>query len=206
MKKLIVIAVAFLLLLGATNLFAQTSGITGKGFKVGLNLAKYTGSDAKNMKMKVGFVGGGFITYSLTDLFAIQPELLFSMKGSKHDVTGGTAENKLTYIEIPVFFRVQLVGAPTFKPNFYAGPEIAFLLSAKASGPGYSDVDIKSDLKSTDFGIIGGVGADFPMGTGKLTVDIRYDAGLSKVFKTVSGFPEAKINNSAITFLVGYGF
>jgi hypothetical protein len=217
MKRLIIIVAAFVLLVSAVNLFAQApvTGLTGKGFKVGLNLAKFTGSDVTEASMRTAFVFGGFITYSFTELFAIQPELLYSMKGSKRKVFDEQlSENvdvtyKLNYIEIPVLFRIQLAGGGNFKPNFYAGPEIGILLSAKGNGTtsGVSvDVDIKDQCKSTDIGLIGGVGADYLMGTGKLTFDIRYDAGLSKVFKAVNGFPEPKVNNSAITFLVGYGF
>ena len=200
MKKVMTIVLALTLLFAVSNLFAQAPsvGLTGKGIKAGVDLAKFTGSDATDQSMKTGFTVGGFITYSFTDLFGIQPELLYSMKGSKVDVGGTTVNTKLNYIEIPVLFRVQLVGAPTFKPNFYVGPELGILLSAKRE-----DVDIKDDTKSTDFGIIGGVGADFPMGAGKLTFDARYDLGLSKV---VDVSPAPKVNNSAITFLVGYGF
>ncbi len=201
MKKILVIAVALSLLLGASNLFAQTPGVglTGKGLKVGLNLAKFTGSDVSDQKMKTGVAFGGFITYSFTDLFAIQPELLYTMKGSKVDeVGGGSVSSKLDYLEIPVLFRVQLVGGGNFKPNFYAGPGIGILLSAKEG-----DLDVKDQTKSTDIGIIGGVGADYLMGTGKITFDIRYEAGLTKF---VDATPAPKAYNSAITFLVGYGF
>jgi hypothetical protein len=205
MKKVLTIAIMLTLLFAVSNLFAQapTTGITGKGFKVGINLAKSTGSDATNAKTRIGGAFGGFITYSINDLFAIQPEIFFTAKGSKRDVTGGTASVKLNYLEIPVLFRVQLAGGTSFKPNFYAGPEIAFLLTAKYSPASGGDMDVKNDYKSTDFGLIGGVGAEYPIGSGKLLVDIRYDAGLSKVVKLT---PVQNLKNSAITFLVGYGF
>jgi hypothetical protein len=214
MKKVIVTTILFSLLFGAVNLFAQepTTGLTGKGVKLGLNLAKFTGSDAKDVKMRTGLAFGGFITYSINDLFAIQPEVYYAMKGAKEkyfdEPSGLTIDvtEKLDYIEIPVLFRVQLAGGTSFKPNFYAGPELGILLSAKVKGEasGVSvETDIKDNTKSTDFGLIGGVGAEFPMGNGKLLFDIRYDAGLAKV---VDASPAPKINNSAITFLVGYGF
>ena len=216
MKKVLIIAIAFSLLLGASNLFAQNPdvGLTGKGLKAGLNLANFTGSDKpSDVKMRTAFAFGGFLTYSFTDLFAIQPELLYSMKGAKEKVVdqGITVDitEKLSYLEIPVLFKVKLVGAPTFKPNFYVGPGIGFLLSAKEKGEsgGISvDVDIKDQLKSTDIGLIGGVGADIPMSAGTITFDIRYEAGLTKVVKAQSGFEAPKMYNSAITFLVGFGF
>jgi hypothetical protein len=209
MKKVITIAMMLTLLFAVSNLFAQapTTGITGKGVKLGLNLAKFTGADADNEKMLTGVAFGGFITYSFNDLFAIQPEVYYTMKGSKTTVTYLNTDydvtNKFNYIEIPVLFRVQLAGGTSFKPNFYAGPELGILMSAKSKVKGGSEIDLKDDVKSTDIGIIGGVGAEYPMGSGKLLLDIRYDAGLSKLDDTPA---KGDYKNSAITILVGYGF
>jgi hypothetical protein len=205
MKKVLVLTLAALFVF-STAVFAQdpVSGLSGKGIKLGLNLANVTGDDAPDgTSMRLGFAGGGWITYSFSDLFAIQPELLYSMKGTKYDdVSGDQVTFKADYIEIPVLFRVQLAGGGNFKPNFYAGPAVSFLLSAKAG-----DVDVKDDLKSTDFGLIGGAGADFHMGAGpgKVTFDVRYEVGLTSTDNVDDGY-DAKINNSAISFLVGYGF
>lgn len=205
MKKILVTVLALAMLLGASNLFAQTTGLIGKGIKVGLNLTNITGSDAPDKtSMKIGFVGGGYITYAFSDLFAIQPEVLYAMKGYKYDYTNPitdateTFSVKLNYIEIPVLGKVLLSGGEKFKPNFYAGPAFGFLMSAKNE-----DIDIKDNLKSMDIGLIGGAGADYLMGTSKITFDIRYEVGLTKLDDTAA---KAKINNSAISFMVGYGF
>jgi hypothetical protein len=212
MKKLVLLTVALLFTFSAVA-FSQdvVTGLTGKGFKVGLDMANFTGDDAPDeASMKLGFTGGGFITYAFSDLFALQPELLFTMKGAKSDAGGVDYKTNLSYIEIPVLFKVQLVGGGNFKPNFYAGPAISFLMSAKATADpeptGWVE-DVKDDFKSTDIGLIGGAGADLlmGMGPGKVTFDIRYNIGLSSLDNVDDGF-DAKVNNSAITFLVGYGF
>jgi hypothetical protein len=209
MKKVVILTVAALLI-ASTAAFAQdmVTGLTGKGLKAGLNLANVTGNDAPDdTKMKMGFAVGGFITYAFSDLFAVQPELLYTMKGAKVQPAGGTeASTTYNYLEIPVLFKVLLAGGGNFKPNFYAGPAVAFLLSA-SSDPEVPGYDVKDATKSTDFGLIGGVGADLLMGTGpgKITFDVRYDVGLSSLDNVDDGI-DAKVNNSAITFLVGYGF
>jgi len=201
MKKLVLLTVAMLFMF-STVAFSQgmVTGLTGKGVKVGLDMANFTGDDVSDAKMKLGIVGGGFITYAFSDLFAIQPELIFSMKGAKYEPTGGSYDFKLNYIEIPVLAKVLLAGGGNFKPNFYAGPAIGFLLSAKSD-----TTDVKDITKSTDFGLIGGAGADLHMGTGpgKITFDIRYEVGLTSIDDSGA---DAKINNSTISFLVGYGF
>ncbi len=212
MKKVLILTLVALFVLSAAS-FAQemVTGLTGKGVKVGADLANFTGSDKPdNAKMKIGFTGGGFITYAFSDLFALQPELLFTMKGAKTDAGGVNYKTNLSYIEIPVLFKVLLAGGGNFKPNFYAGPAISFLMSAKATAdpePTGWVSDIKDNYKSTDFGLIGGAGADMHMGTGpgKITFDVRYEVGLSSLDNVDDGV-DAKINNSAITFMVGYAF
>jgi hypothetical protein len=210
MKKLIIIAIAFSLVLGATSVFAQVaSGISGKGLKVGLNMANLTGSDVKNTKIKMGFIGGGFITYSFSDLFAIEPEVLFVMKGAKSDVTNPvtlvktTESLKLNYIEIPVLLKVLLAGGGNVKPNFYIGPAVDFLMSAK-----FNTTDVKDSFKSTNICLVGGVGADFLMGSNKLTVDVRYTAGMGTIAKeiTVPISYKPKVKTADISFLAGISF
>jgi len=200
-KRFIITLLGIAIVFATTTAFAQDvpTGLTGKGFKAGLNLANVTGGDAPDeTSMRLGFAFGGFITYSFSDLFAVQPELFYTMKGFKYDLAGETYNFKADYIEIPVLAKVLLSGGGNFKPNFYAGPSFAFLLSAKDE-----DQDVKDQMKSTDFGLVGGAGADFLMGTGKITFDVRYDLGLTSTDD--SGF-DADVKNSAISFFVGYGF
>lgn len=200
MKKLIVTIIALSLLVCVSSVFAQTAtGITGKGVKVGLNMAKATGGDVGDgAKTYMGFAVGGYITYAFSDMFAVQPELQYTMKGTKYDVGGTTSKVKLSYIEIPILAKILLSGGEKIKPSFYIGPGIGFLMSAKAE-----DVDIKDNMKSTDLGLIGGVGADYLMGAHKITFDLRYEAGLTKLDDTAA---KADIKNSAFSILVGFGF
>jgi len=217
MKKLIVTLVVLSLFVGVTSIFAQTAttGLIGKGVKIGLNLAKGTGDDLPdNSKMLPVFAAGGYITYAFNDLFAVQPEIQFNMKGNKNDVDvlGETykVKTKLSYIEIPILAKVMLSGTDKLKPSFYAGPQFSFLLSASESvdpEPEDHDSDVKDDYKSSDFGLIGGIGVDYLIGSHTLTFDLRYDVGLANIADYKNDQEkDAKLSTSAITFLVGLGF
>ena len=72
--------------------------LTG-GVKAGINIANVSGDDVENADSKLGLIGGGFLTYKISDMFAIQPELLFTMKGSKSKETDaiGTSETTINY-------------------------------------------------------------------------------------------------------------
>jgi hypothetical protein len=74
------------------------------------------------------------------------------------------------------------------------------------------DEDVKDNYKSMNIGLIGGVGADLLMGeTGsKVTLDIRYNVGLSTIAEPYTGPLDVEIKpdvkTSTISFMVGYSF
>ncbi|MGB2981610.1 MAG: hypothetical protein WBC77_10225, partial [Candidatus Zixiibacteriota bacterium] len=70
--------------LAATFLFpgAVFGGrLTEIGLKAGLNIADYKG-DWRDTDSKMGFCGGAFITCNINEMFAVQTEFLFTMKGA----------------------------------------------------------------------------------------------------------------------------
>jgi hypothetical protein len=227
MRSTLTIIVALILALGMTSIsvgqnssngtYGNYTGLTGIGLKAGGIIANEVGSDARisvqgsssKLSFKGGFVGGGFASYNFTELIGVQPELLFSMKGAKNSSTIGDASNfraLLDYVEIPVLLTVNPTTNSRVHPQIYAGPDIAFLVSAKArddvNGQTVTN-DIKSKLHSTDFGVAMGAGLNYPMGNGKLSFDARYTLGVTKIYKTT---PQPNIRNSAISFMAGYSF
>jgi hypothetical protein len=55
-------------------------------------------------------------------------------------------------------------------------------------------------IKSTDLGYVLGVGSDFVVGTGKITLDVRY--GMS--FSTIA--TDSTMKNQTISAMIGYSF
>lgn len=185
------------------------------GVKAGVNLANLGGNDAPdNSETRTGFSGGAFFMYQFSEMFAVQPELLYSMKGATEkgsiDFEGTSynydAEYKLDYFEIPLLlkFIIPLKGSGV-KPALFAGPSIAFNMSAKTkveSGDESFEEDIE-DVKSTDFGLVFGGGLGFPVGNGELGVDIRYILGLSTIDDSADSFD---VKNGVLNFNLYYGF
>ena len=221
MKRLIAIiatgALAFMFLLPNSSL---ASGIKG-GFKIGASMAKLHGDDVEDLtdlfgedqKSRIGFCAGGFITFNITDMFAIQPEVLYTMKGTKYEeeILGETLKVwiKLDYLEIPVLVKIIVPTPGGVKPFLFAGPVLALKLSGKikAEYAGESEEDDieDEDMKSTDFGLVIGAGVDFGLGvpgTGKMTLDVRYSLGLS----TISAFEGDDVKNGVFSLMVGFSF
>jgi len=197
----------FLVLLLAFSATAQVNF----GIKAGANMAKITGDgwdDVEDFveasidsKFKMGFAFGLTAEMPLGEGgFAIQPEVLYVMKGGKGDMTiegyDITAEIKQDYVEIPVLFKYNLQTEGSVAPSFFAGPVVAFNVASKVEWDGIPaeapedevppDGDIENN-KSVDFGVTFGGGVGMAVGeTGKLTFDLRYTLGLTEIFDDVS--------------------
>ncbi len=143
-----------------------------------------------------GFVGGAYLNYFFGDKSAIQLELLYSRKGSVSEILlGGSPvqsnDNKLTYFDIPVLFRWQVIKFL----NIHAGPQFSILTKA-VTEDGTTTEDIKDELKNSDFGLIIGAEANLPL---RLNLTARYIYGLSNV----SEIEEIEINNSTFQLTLG---
>ncbi len=197
MKRIIVIA--FVIMAFATAASAQESSKC-LGIKGGLNMFKLYGDDVEDAKYLYAFTIGGFFTCNLNEMFALQPEIYYSVKGAKEETTAGDIDLKLGYIDIPVLFKVKFpLEGKNWSPNLYAGPYFAFLLSADLEG-----YDVKDQTKSTDLGLVVGAGFDVKLKEGAQTLnfDFRYSIGFTKLDEE----GEAEVFNNGLQFLLGYGF
>ena len=196
----------FVLMIGAMMLFAVSAFCAdGKmmfGVKAGLNMTNVTGDDKPdNVSMSMGVIGGAFMCYKITDIIAVQPELLFAMKGAKADSAGFEVQWKFNYVEIPLLLKVNLPTEGKIKPSLYAGPALGILMSAKAE-----DEDVKEFFKSTDIGLLAGAAVGYQMEKGLLFAEARYEVGLTTIDKAEGDEDAADIKNTAISILVGYAF
>lgn len=115
----------FFLLLMATFLISYSFAQVRFGLKAGGNLANIDGFDKS--KMKLGLSAGPALQVKLANVFFLQTELLYSIKGSSSDsLQSSDAKLDLNYINLPILVGYRL--APNFSVKL--GPEIGRLLSA----------------------------------------------------------------------------
>jgi hypothetical protein len=202
-------------LLTVTSASAQVT----LGVKGGLNIADVGGGDAPSTgETKTGFIGGGFLELQFGNIFAVQPEVLYTMKGIENFSGTPDSEIKLSYIEVPVLLKVNVpIEGSNIRPNFYAGPVVAFEGSCKVTDPGTSVDDEDCDAAaaapafddepfetvSTDFGLVFGGGLDFLIGGAEVGADVRYTLGLTTIDDADD--PD-DIKNQVISFMVTVGF
>ncbi|MDQ2655812.1 MAG: PorT family protein, partial [Bacteroidota bacterium] len=119
-----------------------------------------------------------------------QPELLYNSVGAKIDDDA----LKANYLSIPIM--IQYNPVPVF--NIHAGPQIGFLLSAKAD-----DEDIKDQYKGLDLGLGFGAGVNLPMGLG---ITARYVMGLANIMDDSgdADFGDVTVKNTAFQVSLTY--
>jgi hypothetical protein len=161
----------------SNDLFGQMRA----GIKGGLNVSNLYVDDVSDENARFGFNLGVYGQVLSSDAFAIQPELLFSTKGSKIEYGGSlfdqTVKYNLSYLDLPVLAVFKLGESA----EIHVGPYIGYLLGANIShegdlGNGVDDID-RDHLKPFDYGLSGGFGLNF----GSLQVGARYNYGLAKL-------------------------
>lgn len=207
MKRLIMALFVALAMFAYSSFSGSAQGVTG-GLEGGLNIADIYGDDAEDWNSRMAFCAGAFLTLSLVDMFAIQPEVLYARKGTRweEEYAGETYTATLTldYLEIPLLAKLSMPLAGIVKPNLFFGPGLGILLSAKVKGEGV-ETDIKDDTKSTDFGFVVGAGLDFDLAMSKVTLSGRYTLGLTSIDDSEVD-PQQDVKNGVISAMVGYSF
>ena len=188
MKKVILTAAA-VFAFGFAN--AQE---TKFGVKAGLNMSNFSG-DVEDNSAKIGFQVGGFAEIKISDKFAVQPELLYSLQGAKYSGEGDDLNYNFSYLNIPVMAKFFVAEGFSLE----AGPQLGILTSAKVTD-GNDSEDIKEFFESIDFGLNFGAGYDVAE---NINIGLRYSLGLSNIAKD-SG--DDKISNSNIALAIGYKF
>jgi hypothetical protein len=181
------------------------------GIKAGVNLSNLYIDNIEDENMKVGLNAGVFAKIPVAKGFSIQPELLYSSKGTKatyNNVLAGEGEYRfnLNYVEMPVLAVFNLGR----NINIHAGPYVAFLAGANikdidSDGSENGVTDLKADnFNRFDFGLAGGIGFDFQ----NFMVGARYNYGLTEVGKSgsLSGELTKDSKNSAVSLYIGLGF
>lgn len=193
MKKITVL-LCLIAVVGLTNR-AMAQAEVAIGVKAGLNFSKL---DVNNISTdnRTGFNGGAFALFKFSKI-GIQPELLFSKQGTKFKGNTQDLNANFDYINIPVLLKLYTVAGI----NLQVGPQFGFLTLAEIEDDSNGSVtkdDVKSFYKKSDVSLALGLGWDLPFG---LTVDARYNLGLSKI-QDNSSVDATK--NQVIQVSVGY--
>src|SRR5690606_18930327 len=178
-KKTCMMGILTMLLLSGV-VMSSTAQDRRMGIKGGLNLSNLYVADDDDENARVGFHVGVYGQIFSTETFAIQPELLYTTKGSENEWGGlvdQTVKFNLNYLELPVLAVFKLGDAA----EIHVGPYFSYLLGANIDtdgdlGGSNQDLD-RDNFNAFDFGLTGGVGLNF----GAIQIGARYNYGLTEI-------------------------
>jgi len=172
------------------------------GVKAGYNMANVSTDPDSDSDFRSGLALGGYLGVPINEQFSIQPEALFSMKGS--EAADGSGSLKLNYIEIPVLAKATFLPQSKAHPMLFAGPSLAYNVTAKTA-LGDSEFDVKDNVSSFDMGLVFGGGLDYPLSSGakSIGIDIRYTMGLTNADDTGAG---GEVKNNVLSIMGTLGF
>jgi len=196
--------------------FANAQTDVKFGAKGGINFSTLTG-DTEGASSRIGFTIGGFAEFKLSDKFVVQPEVLYSGQGASYSYSESgpgyafveEGDVNLGYILVPVMAKYYVIDNLSLE----FGPQVGFLIAANQKGDYVEtyegvtfaqsfDEDIKDEINSVDFGLNFGAGYDF---TDNMTAGLRYNLGISNVYKTSEG-SDYESKNSVFSLTFGYKF
>ncbi len=136
MKRILVILVVVMMF--AVSASAQSE--KAFGLKGGVSMFKPYGDDVTDANYHTDYAIGVFYYHPFSEIFVLQPELYYSVKGGKGEDEGVEETLRLSYIDIPVLLKFNLpLEGKSWAPNLYAGPYLAFLMGADVDGTDVKD-------------------------------------------------------------------
>lgn len=194
MKREMLIGFSAIILIALLSHHAWAQLPIGYGIKGGVNFSSIR-TDAKGLDLssRSGIVVGGFLKLDIPGPLAIQPEILFTQKGSKTDTAMAGAGNtgasdlkvKISYLEIPVLIKYDIALTGPVSPGLFFGPALSYKLSedfpSAAIGGDITNEDV---VKNTDLSLVIGGGLGFNLVVTEITVDARYTLGLTNIVDT----------------------
>jgi hypothetical protein len=172
--KQLLVVLAVVGVLGVTEARAQDRG----GVRVGINAATLSvDEEGFDPKVRTGLVVGLFGVVPVNDLFAFQPEVLFSQQGAKVEDGSDEGKIKLDFLQVPLLARFKL--GSNSPAHLLVGPSFGFRTKAEVESNGETE-DIKDDVERMDVGLVTGVAVN----AGPAVVDARYTWGLRNLDKS----------------------
>jgi len=198
MKKLFM--AGCLLLITGLSAYAQKFSL---GIKGGVNYSSLKTKDNLTDENNImGYQVGVFARAGATGLY-FQPELYLGTKGTEYTMIQTSSETveqkakvKFTTLDLPLLLGTK-IGVDKLNLRFMAGPVVSFKIDDETTFPSaYSQVSDFGNYKNQALGIQAGGGVDL----GNLTLDLRYEAGLSNLSES------EKYNQKQNLFHLSLGF
>ncbi len=188
----------------------KTNAQTTVGFRAGLNLATFGGTDPRVYGHHTAVNVGAFLDLPLSERVGLRLGAGYSGKGAERtygDVTG-EVETRIGYLEIPALLRLRVSPGSSVSAHLLLGPALSFKVSCEVETDapiwgGTSECgDAGLDVRETDLGATGGIGVEIELSEGLTLVgESLYTLGLRTVGESGDG-----VKNRAFSLTLGVAY
>ena len=147
-----------------------------------------------------GFAFGGYLALRISDLVSFQTEgqLAVAKAFEEHCSPCMTIrELTLWFFEVPALLRFDMIPGDRTKVHIEFGPELVIAMGGRQVAPMAPEQAL--DLQPANLGALVGLGFEIPAGTGRITIDVRYQRFAGKI---ASGLE----SSHQLFTMVGYAF
>ncbi|MCX2484100.1 porin family protein [Pedobacter sp. MR2016-24] len=185
MKKIILSAI---LLFFTATAFCQILPSVQFGVKGGANLSKFSTKNTFSSDNQAGYYAGLWARIGAAGVH-FQPELYLSGKNTTlvNEADGLENKVKFTSLDVPLLIGTK-IGAAGIGLRLNTGPVVSFILDKKQSFGAAATNAFNGRFKDQTLAWQFGAGLDI----GQIGVDLRYEAGLSKIGK--DGYNDTRLS------------
>jgi hypothetical protein len=206
-------AARLLTVLGGLALAAPLAAETRIGALGGANFAEFWvhPEEPGAAWSRQAYPGAGVtLEIGLGDSVSLRLDPMYLVKGTDFSFApddflfeqGLVGSIKLSYIELPVMFRLSARGG-SVRPYALLGPSVGYLTAAKVRSMGH-EADVQDQFEKIDFGIGVGAGLLFPAGRASIFVEGRYTFGLLDISKDAMDATPTTVKNRGIQVMAGF--
>lgn len=205
MKRIIAAIAALIICVGA-------SAQDGLGIIAGFTSSQVNIKESFNTKSVAGFRAGLAYNIPIAAGFALQPEVVYNVKGSLVSDTSGKVSDfttKMQYVEVPLQLQYNL-DLMLLKPFVFVEPFVGYALSGDTWISGSSKEDFKFDgdnlLARLEYGFSAGAGLCL---FDALQLSVKYFWNMEdpkNYFKDVKDGFDSRRSFDGLTFSVGFFF
>lgn len=203
MKRLLLI-IPFLLLFSSVDaqlfkVFGHDVGFIYVGPRVGMNFSKFSNFNGAFEDNKFGYQFGAVGEFGFTSKFSIQTELMFFNKGSKDNDFGKV---KMNYLGIPILAKYAFKAFGLSKVYAMGGTFANVRVGGEFVYDNGQTFPLGEDLKKTEWGLGLGAGAEYPMKSGIVGLDLKYYLGITDIHDN----DDSKTRSRSLEVVLTYKF
>ncbi|MGE5409586.1 MAG: porin family protein [Clostridiales bacterium] len=212
LKKSLLVLITLLFNLSISNAQDFSFGIKGGGSLVKMKFENLNSDYETNY----GFSFGIMEVYRSNQLLSLEADLLYSQKGTKYLIEQiYHTTYTLEYLSLPILAKLYLPEISFLKTHLDLGPSFNYLISYQKEiqvqydpNKTYlfyypSPIDYNKNLNSFDMGLIAGLGFDCQLFSHTISLDTRYEIGLTDINKDLGN---GSIKNRTFSLFLGYLF